>query len=227
MPAIPMNRSLGFFRRMLVYVWARLEANPATGQYAPDVKKLIGQIDALRAKHQDAEDEVILAYARRDQADEDLDLLIQKAGRLALDQSGGNRESVQFKNLFPAPPHEVVGAPIDEELAQAALLVEKLKSDPKNVEAVAMAAVLAPAIEALGRTQRALPEKTAAQALVAGEGHLVRDSANRSLSRLEGTLLVQWPGEKSRVRRFFEYVSRALKGRGDSPEGEGEAETVA
>ncbi len=60
--------------------------------------------------------------------------------------------------------------------------------------------------------------------MLSGTRGLLRDEANRLLDRTEGMLMVQWAGQRKRIRRFFDYISQRLRRRSRSSDDDDGAE---
>lgn len=164
---------------------------------------------------------MVLAYARRDHHDDVLDRATRKLARWVLDRVEGERGAALFENYFPKAPHHVTDAPINDELEEVSVLAKKLRAEAKGLDEgdelrsalIDHAGALETGSAALKEAQENLPMKAGDQSVLSGEGRLLRDDANRILDRTEGLLRAEWPGQRTRIRRFFDYITQRLRGR--------------
>ncbi|MBI3723837.1 hypothetical protein HY251_07790 [bacterium] len=186
---------------------AALEQNPKTKGLAGSVKEGRGALKKARDVSEDKEDARTDALAVLLRTDFELDEKVRTVELEALGAVSRNRDDPRYKEVFTKGLTALVAMRGEDEAREVRALSKKLgKHFPKLAEL--HAAALEKLADETEHAEKKWKDAELAAAMAFGEEVLARTALVRQLQKNEGALLVEFPGQKRRVRSFFRPTRR-------------------
>ena len=201
MRKLPLSSSLANFILDLVYLFARLSANDLTKAFAPPVEQMLTALEAIDEAMRKAQKAVVIAQARRDHLDDVLDDDLKRSGKLA-EAVYGSQQSPDFRRIFPAAPWTIARLSWNEEITQVKFVAQQLEAS-KDPTLVPLAASLRTQAEALSAALETFKVSFTPLATARAERDYQKVETNVLREKVYGQLLSTFPGERTRVERFF------------------------
>lgn len=172
--------SLAKFRKDLVYLQARLEAdkNPAIQALAPSAASMVGELYAERDAFETIENLRVIATARRKGADEEVDEDI-----LQLGAESRTKDKDLYGRLFPAlSPSKTANMPQDQQVLENKRILGELK------------------VEEAGHPIRVEYEADLEAAMVDLDGRMAQEGQSKLNLTLARTHLKAWKAKADKFR---------------------------
>lgn len=193
--------SLDVYILDLVYLNARLSANDETKDLAPPVKTLLDSLDEIDSRLRTAQREQVVSQARRDHLDDQLDITLKRSGKIT-EGVFGSQQSPEFRRIFPTAPSAIANLTWEEELSRVDVVSGQL-AQSTNPALVALAAPLRQTAAELREALDAYKAAFTPLATVRADRDYQKTETNVVRDRVYGQLIATFPGQRSRVEKFF------------------------
>lgn len=193
--------SLDVYILDLVYLSGRLSANDETRHLAPPVNELLNQLDEIDLRLRLAQREQVVSQARRDHLDDQLDITLKSSGKIA-EGTFGSQQSPEFRRIFPLAPSAIASLTWEEELSRVDMVAGQLEQSTNAT----LAALAGPLRQTASDLRQALDAYKATFTPLAGaraDRDYRKSETNVVRDRVYGQLIATFPGQRSRVEKFF------------------------